>query len=141
MRLLLQKQPLTRSLLSRSEASRSRTSHSVEGSCFAIPYSKPYVLFSATDAALAAIDFSKGNVEEGVVDSPPSRRVPRTLVCSPSPLKWIASTPSWMCSQSPTQRTEFTLNRKLYTNDIIEVVNPHVDGAVPLLPVVGRPLL
>ena len=140
-RLLLQKQPLTRSLLSGSEVSRSRTSHSVEGSCFAISYSKPYVLCSATDAASAAIDFSKGNVKVGVVDSPPSRGVLRTPVCSPSPLKRIASTPSRMRSQSPTQRTEFTPNRKLYTDDIVEAVGPRVNGVVPLLPVVGRPLL
>ena len=141
LRLLLQKQPLTRSLLSRSEASRSRTSHSIEGSYFAIPYSKPYVLCSATDAASAAIDFLKGNVEEGVVDSPPSHGVPRTPICSPFPLKRIASTPSRMRSQSPTERTEFTPNRKLYTDDIVEAVDPHVDGAVPLLPIVGHPLL
>ena len=99
------------------------------------------MLCSATDAASAAIDFSKGNVEEGVVDSPSNRGVPRTPVCSPSPLKRIASTPRRMRSQSPTQCTEFTPNRKLYTDDIVEAVDPHVDGVVPLLPVVGRPLL
>ena len=30
-------------------------------------------MFSATDAASAAIDFSKTDVNDGVVDSPPSR--------------------------------------------------------------------
>ena len=34
--------------------------------------SKPYVLFSATDAASASIDFFESNVDDGVVDSPPS---------------------------------------------------------------------
>ena len=29
----------------------------------------PYVMFWASDAASAAIDFSKGDVEDGVVDS------------------------------------------------------------------------
>ena len=31
--------------------------------------SKPYVMFWASDAASATIDFSKGDVEDGVVDS------------------------------------------------------------------------
>ena len=35
-------------------------------------YSKPYVLFSVIDAASAAIDYSRRNLDDGVVDSPPS---------------------------------------------------------------------
>ena len=35
-------------------------------------YSKPYVLFSAIDVASAAIDFSKSNVDNEVIDSLPS---------------------------------------------------------------------
>lgn len=135
---LLDKQPLTRSLLSGSEASHSRSSHSGGGSCFATPYSKPYVLCSATDAASAAIDFSKENVEEGVVDSPPSRGLARTPICSPSPLKRIASTPSRMRSQSPAQLTEFTPNRKLYKDDTVEAIDLRVEDGIPLLPVVGH---
>ena len=30
-------------------------------------------MFSATDATFATIDFIKGNVDNGVVDSPPSQ--------------------------------------------------------------------
>ena len=51
----------------------SSQSVSKDGSLAPLQYSKPYVLFSATDAASAAIDFSKGNVEDGVIDSPPGR--------------------------------------------------------------------
>ena len=37
-----------------------------------LQYSKPYVLFSTTDATLVAIDYSRGNLDDGIVDSPPS---------------------------------------------------------------------
>lgn len=67
----------TKSLLSGSEG----------GSCETTPYSRPYLLRSAADASSTAIDFSKGGVEDGVVDSPPSRGPVRTPACSPSPLK------------------------------------------------------
>jgi hypothetical protein len=50
-------------------------------------------MYSAADAASAALDFSKDNMEDGVIDSPPSRSVGRTLVCSPSPLRDCRSTP------------------------------------------------
>jgi hypothetical protein len=42
-------------------------------------FSKPYLMYPTTDNALAALDYSKGNVEDGVVDSPPSRSAGRTL--------------------------------------------------------------
>ena len=57
-----------------------------DGSLASLQYSKPYVLFSATDAASAAIDFSKGNVEDGVVNSPPNRGPWRSPVVSTSSL-------------------------------------------------------
>ena len=42
---------------------------------------------SATDAASAAIDYSKGNIDDGVVDSPSNRGPERTPLYSPLPLK------------------------------------------------------
>ena len=62
-------------------------SKSRNGGCALSEYSKPYVLFSATDAASATIDFSKKSVDDGVVDSPPSRRAWRSPVLSASPLE------------------------------------------------------
>jgi hypothetical protein len=59
--------------------------HSIKAtSCFSIPecstsaqdgfalfpFSKPYLMFSVTNATSTAIDFLKGNVDAGVVDSP-----------------------------------------------------------------------
>jgi hypothetical protein len=38
-------------------------------------------------AASATVDFAKGNVEDGVVNSPPSRGAGRSPVCSPFPLR------------------------------------------------------
>ena len=110
------------------------------GSCFAAPYSKPYLLCSATDAASAVIDFSKGNVEEGIVDSLPSRGALRTPIRSPSPLKRFPSIPSRMHFPSPTQRTEFTPNRKLYTNEIVEAADLCSEDGIPLLLVVQNHL-
>ena len=54
--------------------------------CALSQYSKPYVLFSATDAASPAIDFSKRNVDNRVKDSPPSQRSPRSPIVTTSPL-------------------------------------------------------
>ena len=61
-------------------------SKSAQGRCGPSQYSKPYVMFSATDVASAAIDFSKTDVNDGVVDSPPSRGPWRSPVLSASPL-------------------------------------------------------
>jgi len=52
------------------------------------------VLRSTIVMALTTIDFSKGNVEEGKVDSLLSQGLIRTPICLPSPLKRTASTPS-----------------------------------------------
>jgi hypothetical protein len=59
---------------------------SIERHCLPSQFSKPYLIYSASDAASAAVDFAKGNVEDGVVNSPPSWDVARLLVCSPSSL-------------------------------------------------------
>jgi hypothetical protein len=51
-------------------------------------------MYSATDAASATIDFVKGNVEDGVLNNPPSQDVARLHVCLPSPLRGYGSTPT-----------------------------------------------
>jgi hypothetical protein len=71
-------------------------------------------MYSATDAASVALDFSKGNVEDGVVDSPPSRSVGRMPVCSPSPLRDCRWTPIRQRSRSPTHHNVRTPQRQLY---------------------------
>jgi hypothetical protein len=53
-------------------------------------------------------------VEDGVVDSPPSRIAGRTLVCSPSPLWDCRSTPIRQCSRSPMHQNVCTPQRQLY---------------------------
>ena len=62
-------------------------SKSCNGGCTLSEYSKPYVLFSAIDAASVAIDFLRKSVDDGVVDSPPSRGAWRLRVLSASPLE------------------------------------------------------
>jgi len=47
-------------------------------------YLRPFVLHSTIDTTLATINFSKGNVEEGVVDSSLSWEPVRTPICLPS---------------------------------------------------------
>ena len=117
MQLIRWKQLLRRSLLSGSEASLSKGLSSNGGSYLPSPHLRPPMLCSATDAASAAIDFSKGNVEEGAVNSLPSRGPGKTPICSPSLLKRIAYTPSQMHLQSPTRRADMTTHRKLYAEE------------------------
>ena len=62
-------------------------SKSRKGGCALFEYSKPYVLFSTTNAASAAIDFSRKNVDDVVVDSPPSQGLWWSPVLSTSPLE------------------------------------------------------
>ena len=62
-------------------------SKSRNGGCALSEYSKPYVLFSATDAASAAIDFSRKSMDDGVVDSPPSRGLRGRQFSRPRPWK------------------------------------------------------
>ena len=94
---------------------------SKDGSLAPLQYSKPYVLFSATDAALAAIDFSKGNVEDGVVDSPPSRGPWRLPVVSASPLQGSPCARGHDRSPSPDRDPSRTPHRQLYKSGSIVV--------------------
>ena len=57
----------------------------IQGDYVPSQFSKPYLIYSATDTASAIVDFAKGNIEDGVVNNPPSRGAGRSLVCSPSP--------------------------------------------------------
>ena len=47
-------------------------SQSEGGSCDKAPLSKPYILRSTANATSAAIDYSKGNIEDSIVNNPPS---------------------------------------------------------------------
>ena len=104
-------------------------SKSTRAGCGQSQYSKPYVLFSATDAASAAIDFSKSNVDDGVVDSPPSRGLRRSPIVSPSPLRGSLCRPRSDCSSSPTPRSSNTLHRQLYKHSADEAP---LDAVVPV---------
>jgi hypothetical protein len=103
-----------RSARAEAECSGSNKEH-----CLPSQFSKPYVMYSATDAASAAIDFAKGNVEDGVVNSPPSRDAARLPVCSPSPLRGYGSTPTRQHSCSPTKGTLRTPQRQLYCKAVL----------------------
>jgi hypothetical protein len=102
--------------------------------CVPSQFSKPYLMYSATDATSAALDFSKGNVEDRVVDSPPSHRAGRTHVCSPSPLRDCRSTPIRQRSRSPTHHNVRTLQRQLYCKASLDMdeakENDHVHYSV-----------
>ena len=89
-------------------------SKSCNGGCALSEYSKPYVLFSATDAASAAIDFSRKNVDDGVVDNPPSRGAWRSPILSASPLEGSHRIEGWHCSPSPGLPSSRTPRRQLY---------------------------
>jgi hypothetical protein len=71
-------------------------------------------MYSATDAASGAIDFTKGNVEDGVINNPPSRDAARLPVYSPSPLRGYGSSTSQQRSYLPTKGTIRTPQRQLY---------------------------
>ena len=43
-----------------------RCSGSIEEHCLPSHFSKPYLMYSATDAALVVVDFAKGSLEDGV---------------------------------------------------------------------------
>ena len=106
------RQKLMRSLFSSSEKSLSTNSELGGASCDTVLLSKPYNVFrSSMDAASAAIDYSKGNINNGVVDSPPSCGPERSPMYSPSPLKRVSSS-RWR-SLSPTLRMDGATSRKL----------------------------
>ena len=77
-------------------------------------FSKPYLMYSATDAALVALDFSKENVEDEVVDSLLSRSARRTLGCLPSPLHDCRSTPIRQGPRLSTLHNVCTPQKQLY---------------------------
>ena len=86
----------------------------MQGDCVPSQFSKPYLMYSATDVASAALDYSKRNVEEGVLDSPLSRSTGRMHVCSPSPLRDCRSTSIRQHSRSPMHHNIRTPQRQLY---------------------------
>jgi hypothetical protein len=90
-------------------------SGSIQGDCVPSQFSKPYLMYSATDVASATVDFAKGNVEDSVVNSPPSRGTGRSPVCSPSPLRGCDWTPTGQCSYSLTEQTIRIPQRQLYS--------------------------
>ena len=102
---------------------------STRAGCGQSQYSKPYVLFSATDAASAAINFSKSNVDDGIVDSPPSGGLRRSPIVSPSPLQGSLCRLHSNRSSSPTPRSSNTPHRQLYKNCADEA---SLDAAVPI---------
>ena len=91
-------------------------SSSSGGSCFGAPHSKPFVMCSAKNTASATLDFSKGSVEDGVVNSPPSQGVVKTPLCSLSPLKRAQSSRREVGLSSPNSRNQIISNRELYAH-------------------------
>jgi hypothetical protein len=77
----------------RSARAEAECSGSIEEHCLPSLFSKPYLMYSAIDVASAVVDFAKGSVEDGVVNSPPSQDVARLPVYSPSLLRGYGSTP------------------------------------------------
>ena len=75
-------------------------SKSRKGGCALSEYSKLYILFSATNAASATIDFSRKNMDDGVVDSPSSRGAWRSLVLLALPLEGSHRIKGWHHSPS-----------------------------------------
>jgi hypothetical protein len=94
-------------------------SRSIQGDCVPSQFSKPYLIYSATDSVSTIVDFAKGNVEDGVVNNPPSRGAGRLPVCSPSPLQGCDWTPTGQCSCSPTGQTVRTPQRQLYSKPTV----------------------
>ena len=109
----------------------SSRSKSRNGGCALSEYSKPYVLFSATNAASAAIDFSKKSVDNGVVDSLPSRGAWRSPVLSASPLEGSHRIEGRHRSPSPGLPSSRTPHRQLYKCVVDDVsVNAFVHSHV-----------
>ena len=87
----------------------------IQGYCVPSQFSKPYLMYSATDAASVIMDFVKGNIEDSVMNSPLSRGAGRSLVCSLSPLRGCDWTPTRQRSCSLTKKTIHTPERQLYS--------------------------
>jgi hypothetical protein len=76
--------------------------------------SKGFFMFSTADT-LSTIDFSKAPLQEGVVDSPPSKDIVCTIVCSPSPLR--NSKKDRICRSSFSERYDGSApSRQLYSS-------------------------
>ena len=86
-------------------------SGSIQGDCVPSQFLKPYLMYSTIDAMSAVVDFAKGNVEDGVMNSPPSHGVGRLPVCSPSPLWRYGWIPIGQCSCSMKERIVRTPHR------------------------------
>ena len=69
-------------------------SGSIQRDCVPSLFSKPYLMYFATDAASTIVDFAKGDIEDSVVNSPPSRGAGRLPICSLSPLQGCDWTPT-----------------------------------------------
>ena len=98
-------------------------------------------MYSATDAAFAIADFAKGNVEDGVVNSPPSCSAVRSPVCSPASLRRCDWTPTRQSSCSLTEKTIHIPQRQLYsklpicsTEEAKEIDAVHYDKEVWVQP-------
>ena len=72
---------------------------------------------------------TKSNVDDGVVDSPPSRRLRRSPIVSPSSLQGSLCRPCSDHSSSPTPRSSNTPHRQLYKHSADEAP---LDAAVPV---------
>jgi hypothetical protein len=82
---------------------------------------KGFFMFSIVDVS-SIIDFSRATIDEGVVDSPPSKEIGRILVCSSSPLK--SSRKDGICrSLSPESYGGSTHPRQLYGSGPSHVSN------------------
>jgi hypothetical protein len=83
----------------------------IEGDCIPSQFSKLHLMYSTTDVAFVAIDFAKGNEDDGVIDSPPSRSAGRMPVCLPSPLQGGQLNPIRQRQRSSTHQNIHTPQR------------------------------
>ena len=90
-------------------------SESIQGDCVPSQFSKLYLMYSATVDTSAIVDFAKGNIEDDVMNSPPSRGANRSPICSPFPLQGCDWTPIGQRSYSLTKKTIRILQRQLYS--------------------------
>ena len=116
-------------------------SRSIQGDCVPSQFSKPYLMYSANDAASVTVDFAKDNVEDSVVNSPLSRGVVRSPVCSLYPLRGCDWIPTRHPSCSLTEKTIRSPQRQLYSKPPIcnteqakEIDPMHYDKEVRVRP-------
>ena len=87
----------------------------IQGNYVPSQFSKPYLMYSATDTASVTVDYAKGNIEDSVMNSPPSHGAGRLPVCSSSPLRGCNWTPTGQRSCLLTEKTVCTSQRQLYS--------------------------